>query len=131
MDTNLEFVFSAEQPQKNLQLVVSDRDGPLDQDVKLDGKHIIIKCKILLPNNANIKISGLDNPPLQLESCRLGGLLMSKAMIDQICIFYPDNGDRIVTPNWWTNGNVNIDFFSPDWVQYHLLYGNRIDFYNT
>lgn len=89
---------------------------------------IELNFKASVPEQLTFMLSNLGpNASVVLKKCSLGGLELPKSILDQICNFVPASTNKsIITTNWWENGKVTIDFFAGDWIQYHLLYGNKI-----
>lgn len=106
----------------------------LDRTGKIAAASILPGCleinfDISFPNRLRIQITGIRSGAVRLNRACLGLLELPKSIIQQICIFQAtDTNAPTVTPNWHTNGEVCIDFFANNFIEYHLLYGNRFDF---
>jgi hypothetical protein len=85
---------------------------------------IMIKEKIEIPNTLEFNISHCENSYLKILQIWLGGVEIPGWFLNQICNFYVDN-DKSITTYWNKPGLVKLEFFSPDFIQYHLIYGNK------
>lgn len=94
---------------------------PSNSDIELN-------FKLSVPDQLTFVLSELgQQASVVLKKFSLGGLELPQSILDQICIFVPVSSNQsLITPEWWEDGKVTIDFFAGDWVQYHLLYGNKI-----
>lgn len=92
------------------------------------GKNIKLDFKFSVPDQLTFTLTNLGpQASVILKKCSLGGLELSQNILDQICNFVPaSTNEPLVTTKWWEDGKVTIDFFAGDWIQYHLLYGNKI-----
>ena len=79
--------------------------------------------KIELPNKIILDVSTITS--IKLKELWLGNIKLSNTMLDQICMFTNLKDIRKITTFWDSSGRVLIDFFSPDFIQYHLIYGNK------
>lgn len=83
----------------------------------------VIQEKIELPNRLTFNIN--THGSLELKELWLGNIKLPQWILYQICTFTNiDNTDKITT-FWNSPGTVSIDFFAPDFIQYHLIYGNK------
>lgn len=92
------------------------------------GKNIKLDFEFSVPNQLTFVLTNLGpQASVVLKKCSLGGLELSQNILYQICNFVPvSTNEPLVTTKWWEDGKVTIDFFAGDWIQYHLLYGNKI-----
>jgi len=128
MLSDLKLVLGFDYTPRDLEIILYDRHGELARVVAQDLIESTINLKFSIPNQITFVISNLQSGPnlVKLKKCSLGGLELTQSILDQICMFTPLGDEPIVTTNWWKDGKVIIDFFANNWVQYHLLYGNKI-----
>lgn len=129
MHTNLKLVLACATPSAGLQITIHDRNNILATVNNISQTESEVNFKFSVPNQLIFVISNSSSIPTTciLKKCSLGGHEFPPSMLNQICNFTPSNStDSIVTTNWWQNGKAVIDFFAGDWVQYHLLYNNKI-----
>lgn len=127
MDTDLKLILEYVTPSAELQITIHDRTSILATVGDISQLETELTFKILVPNQLTFVIENSNSNPVTLKKCSLGGLEIPTSILNQICNFTPlGEADPIVTTNWWQDGKVVIDFFAGDWVQYHLLYGNKI-----
>lgn len=111
-----------------LAISVLDHDQLLDF-TKSNQLHVACSTKIQLPAQLKIVISGCEpNQSVECNKLVLGGLLLSNSILNQVCQFTADSDCKTptVTTRYYSDGIISIDFFAADWIQYHLLYGNKI-----
>jgi hypothetical protein len=85
---------------------------------------------LAFPNTLVIELKNNtdENFVVHLKSVKLSGLHLSTHIVNQICQFRAfGSTHKIVSPTWHQSGIILIDFFAQDWIQYHLLYGNKIN----
>lgn len=130
VEVDLVMELSTDVATKSIEILVNDRYHLLENTVattpltKLD-------IKIKFPNTLKIYLNIPDTlvRPIRLEKLSLGGLALAENVLDQICQYTPaGSNDVLVTRDWHKSGSISIDFFAADWVQYHLLYGNKFSF---
>lgn len=98
-------------------------------DIKNINSNIIeINTKITFPNTLTFQLSNhSSNTFVILRQLWVGGVKLQKNTLNQICLFQPENQNKTsVTTDWHHNGTVKIEFFTPDFIQYHLMYNNKI-----
>ena len=119
--------FESERISQDVILLLKDRSGKLlDKLVFADSTEKSTTFDLLFPNTMYIEIE-TDNCLVHLKSMSLSGLSLTDYIIDQICSYQPVTSNAVtVTRSWYQTGTVSIDFFAPDWIQYHLLYRNKI-----
>lgn len=134
MHTDLQFVLEFSHAPDGIKINLKDRHGFLIDLHNSIQPRVELNFKVLLPNKL---IFTLENPYpttrfVNLKKCCLGGLELPPSIMNQICSFtrYQNNQNSITT-HWDSDGEVIIDFFAADWVQYHLLYNNKINFNKT
>jgi hypothetical protein len=111
-------------------LCLNDRFGSLNNNLSFaEHTEATTTFDILFPNTLCIEIKNSDHNEcvIHLKSMSLSGLALPENILDQICHYRPLDSDvATVTRHWHQIGAVTIDFFAANWVQYHLLYGNKI-----
>ena len=133
MHIDLGLVLEFSHPGDHTQVILEDRYGQLAKIVSSDGLQVKINSKFSLPNQLRFILKNIDSQSasVTLKSLILGGLPLPQHIIEQICCFSPTDSMHSIFSHCWTqDGKVIIDFFAGDWVQYHLLYGNKITFEN-
>jgi len=121
----LEFVTWPE----TMSLMIRDRDQILVPCHRPDESLRTFDFNISFPNQISFVLenNAASPRPVRLISLILGGLALPKHILDQICRYQNhDTGQEIITTDWITSGTVVIDFFTSNWIEYHLIYGNRI-----
>ena len=126
-DLRLKFVFESQV--NGIAIGINDRHNQLAKITNNQDSTVDVTVKFILPNCITFTVSNI--PPgynsVELQSCSLGGLELGKDILNKICHYTPsDTGTEIVSTRWWTDGKAKIDFYAQDWVQYHLLHGNKI-----
>jgi len=118
-----------DQVNPDISFSMRDRDHVVVQPTQFkDLCHVDI-FELKFPNTFYIDIvnSGPESMSINIKNLSLSGLKLTDAILDQICWFTPVNHkESKITRNITTSGTVYIDFFSADWIQYHLIYGNKI-----
>lgn len=126
----LQFYLRCNHVNENIVLTFTDRDHTILQTVSFDVSGIqCATMDIPFPNTVLIKIANHQGHDfdIQLESLTLSGLALPNHILDQICFFCANNGtNSTVVRSWHRAGTVTIDFFALNWIEYHLLYGNKI-----
>lgn len=111
----------------NMQVVFTDRYNQLSCIESVDQLSIKLSFDFSVPNQLFIDILNQDSNFIRLKTCRLGGLDLPQHILNQVCQFIPSGSkQQTITTLWNQSGKVYIDFFAADWIQYHLLYGNKI-----
>ena len=129
MLTDLELTLEFAQVNTPIHLCIADRHKIFYEIKEIETSQVDVKHKIQMPNQLTFNISNLGpGQYIKLKHMALGGLALPFSIIEQICINIDTDGNRRVMPIWYTNGLVKIDLFASDFVQYHLLYNNKIDF---
>ena len=122
--------FCSADVEPQLSLLLSDRFGSLVNNLTfVDHTENSVTFDILFPNTLYIEIKNTSQThhTIHLKDMTLAGLPLPDQILDQICIYRASDSDSdMVTRYWCRNGIVKIDFFASDWIQYHLLYGNKI-----
>ena len=111
----------------NACILLSDRQESI-ATIYPSKKDIELCFKFSVPNQLTFVLNNLGPQTMvALKQCWLGGLELPQSILNQICSFAPaSTNESLITTQWWEDGKVKIDFFAEDWVQYHLLYGNKI-----
>ena len=131
MHTDLKLILECVTPSTGLQITIHDRTDILATVNDISQIETELNFKVSIPNQLTFVIENSNSNTVTLKKCSLGGLEITTSMLNQICNFTPSGASEpIVTTNWWQDGKVVIDFFAGDWVQYHLLYGNKIIVYH-
>lgn len=111
-----------------MHVILGDQSSTLADIKNINTKIIEIDTKITFPNTLTFQLSNhSSNAFVKLQQLWVGGIRLQQNIIDQICLFQPENQNTtIVTNNWYHNGTIKIEFFTPDFIQYHLIYNNKI-----
>ena len=129
MLTDLELTLEFAQVGQPIQLCIADRHKIFYELTKIETTQVQIKQKIQMPNQLTVTIRDMSpGQHIKLTQMALGGLGLPFSIIEQICISVDTDNNERVMPIWYANGLVKIDLFASDFVQYHLLYNNKIDF---
>lgn len=112
---------------------IRDRQNIIADNIAFDTSQApSVSFDLEFPNRLFFDLSIPQGSVVKLNQIVLSGLELNVCILDQICNFQPTNSDTItVTRTWDQSGTVFIDFFAQDWVQYHLLYGNKINKHDT
>ena len=106
---------------------VRDRQNILQPLLTVTDPRFEIPIKVVFPSRISIGLTSLhDKASTRLHFLRVGGLLMPDKKLDEISLFTTSQGKELFTRDWFTQGSVSIDFFAANWIDYHLLHGNRI-----
>lgn len=110
-------------------ILIRDRQNIIVDNIAFDTIQAqSVSFDLEFPNRLFFDLSIPQGSVVKLNRFVLSGLEMNVRILDQICNFQPTNSDTItVTRTWDQSGTAFIDFFAQDWVQYHLLYGNKIN----
>jgi hypothetical protein len=114
---------------EKISLAVRDRSNTIINLQTFTENTKLLCFDMAFPNTLFIDIYNDQSQPISIElsELKLSGLDLPIDILDQICHFTPQSSEsNIVTRKWHSQGLVQIDFFAADWVQYHLLYGNKI-----
>ena len=115
---------------QTLDLSIYDRNCHLGTVSDCRERIMVFTSNLEFPNQLRIELSSSNATPksAKLLSLDLGGLFLPKNILDQICQFCPTGSDHpMITTEWHSEGTVIIDFFANNWIEYHLLYGNKIE----
>lgn len=85
--------------------------------------------QVVFPGQLHMKISNLSG---QSGSCTLsavciGGLNIPSNKLATLCYTVDETGTGVWMPQAYTDATITLDFFAKDWIQYHLLIGNKIE----
>ena len=129
MLTNLKILFEFSHVDECSCIQLSDKNGPLLDINQTSSSESLYNFKIAFPNKLTFTITNPSKHTrwVKIKNIYLGGLVLNEHIINQICIFVTSDGQSQVTPCWYNNGIATIDLFAADWIQYHLLYANRIN----
>jgi len=133
MHTDLNLILEFSHPGDNIQVVLEDRYSRLTEIISTDALQVELNFKFSLPNQLHFILKNINSKDstVTLKSLILGGLPLPQHIIEQICYFKATNSTHgMFLPCWGQEGETTVDFFAGDWVQYHLLYGNKITFNN-
>lgn len=127
LTNKLTLTFCSDKIDQELTLSISERHGILvDKIMFVDCIENTVTFDIVFPNTLCIEIKDIKHA-VSLKNIILSGLPLPDRILDQICHYRASTLDsEIVTRQWHHDGTVRIDFFASDWIQYHLLYGNKI-----
>jgi len=128
MPTDLRLILEFSHVSDNMCVTLQDRDQLIAEISKINNSVVELNFKFSIPNQLlfHIKQLGSEAASVSLKKITLGGLDLAPNILDQICNYTPANLDKFIVTTTWQQGKVNIDFFAADWIQYHLLYGNKI-----
>lgn len=80
-----------------------------------------------MPNQLTIAIDNvLSGYIVKVLEMKIGPIKLSNSILSQIFSFYDQQDNQVTTYVWRSNGKAVVDLFSEDWIQYHLLYRNKI-----
>jgi hypothetical protein len=134
MNIDLALVLEFSHPSDNTQVILEDRYGQITKTILSNDSRVELNFKFSVPNQLRFILKNINSEgsSVTLKSLILGGLPLPQHIIEQICCFTPINSTHSsVLPCWYQEGEITVDFFAGDWVQYHLLYGNKITFDNS
>jgi hypothetical protein len=130
LTNKLQFWLRCDHVNENVDLTFTDRDDKILHTLNFNVSETKgVTIDVPFPNTVFINIAdhqkhGVD---IRLESLILSGLPLPDHILDQICSFCADDDtSSSVTRSWHRNGKVTIEFFAMNWIEYHLLYGNKI-----
>ena len=128
MLTDIKLILEFDHVSKNMCVTIHDRDRLVAEISEIDNSVVELNFKFSIPNQLlfHVKQLGSEAASVSLKKITLGGLDLTPKILDQICNYTPVNLDKSIVTTTWQQGKVNIDFFAADWIQYHLLYGNKI-----
>ena len=130
LTNSLTITFRSQKLCNDLILFLKDRNHRIiDQVVFGNNTQKSTTFDLSFPNTLYIEIEnrGHNNFLIHLEKIKLSGLSLPDQIIDQICQFRQTGTDvTTISRSWNQLGTVSIDFFASDFIQYHLLYGNKI-----
>ena len=112
-----------------MHVILNDQRSTLADIKNINTNQIEINTKITFPNTLTFQLCNhTKNNFVILKQLWVGGIKLQKNILDQICVFQPKNQNKtIITTDWYDNGIVNIEFSTPDFIQYHLTYNNKIN----
>jgi hypothetical protein len=128
MPTDIKLILEFSHVSTNMCVTLQDREQLIAEISKVDDLVVELNFKFSIPNQLlfHIKQLGSEAASVALKKITLGGLDLTPNILDQICNYTPVNLDKSIVTTMWQQGKANIDFFAADWIQYHLLYGNKI-----
>lgn len=106
MDTKIEFTLELQDAKVTIDNVTTTQSGTYT-------------CVLDFPSVLTFTVNEVTHYA-KLTSLKVGGIPVPEHMLNQICLF-----EDKVTTFWTTPGTAKIEFFSSDFIQYHLLYNNR------
>jgi hypothetical protein len=126
---NLQIDLSCDQNSPEIFYSIRDRTHILIEPTPFDT--ICQSCcfDLEFPNTLYIDIVNNtgDATLIKIKNITLSGLRLTDEILNQICNFKESATETTtVTRNITGTGEVSIDLFAEDWIQYHLLYGNKI-----
>jgi len=128
MLTDIQLILEFSHVSKNMCITIHDRNQLVAEISEINNSVVGLHFKFSVPNQLlfNINQLGSESSSVSLKKITLGGLDLTPKILDQICIYTPVNLDKSIVTTSWQQGKVSIDFFAEDWIQYHLLYSNKI-----
>ena len=128
MLTDIQLILEFSHVSKNMCITIHDRNQLVAEISEINNSVVGLNFKFSVPNQLlfNINQLGSKSSSVSLKKITLGGLDLTPKILDQICIYTPVNLDKSIVTTKWQQGKVSIDFFAEDWIQYHLLYSNKI-----
>lgn len=105
-------------------ITVIDRYDNILQTIH-DAREILLENKIDLPNTLILLINNPTNSFVQLQDLWLGGIKLPKNILEQVGNFTDTKSNSTYTTYWTTSGKATINFHSNDFIQYHLINGNK------
>ena len=105
-------------------ITVTDRYDNILQTIH-DAREILLENKIDLPNTLTLLINNPTNSFVQLQDLWLGGIKLPKSILEQVGNFTDTKSTSTYTTYWTTSGKATINFHSNDFIQYHLINGNK------
>jgi hypothetical protein len=130
LTNNLTLTFCSEKRSHDLAITLKDRNNTIINTITFeDDTKKSTTFDLSFPNTLKIKLTNAadGNFSVHLESVKLSGLYLTDQILDQIChVHFLDSDTTLVSRTWNQSGVISIDFFAADWIQYHLLYGNKI-----
>jgi len=106
-------------------ITVTDRYDNVLQTI-YGAREILLENKIDLPNTLTLHIDNPTNLFVQLQDLWLGGIKLPKNILCQISNFTDTKSNLTCTTYWTTSGKATINFHSNDFIQYHLINGNKL-----
>ena len=89
-------------------------------------QEVLIENKIELPNTLTLAIDNPIGTFIKLKDLWLGGIKLPENLLYQISNFTDTKSNSTYTAYWTTSGTATINFHSNDFIQYHLMYGNKL-----
>lgn len=126
MLTNIQLVLDI--PTSAIDIGLSDRHGQLNyKKLVQDNNEVKFNFGINFPNQLIFSINGvLPGQCVQVKEMWVGTLKLPESIVCQIFSFVDHSGSEMIVHRWPSNGTATVNLFAEDWVQYHLLYGNKI-----
>jgi hypothetical protein len=106
-------------------IIVSDRHKNVLQTI-YNVQEVLIENKIEFPNTLTLAIDNPTGTFIKLKDLWLGGIKLPKNVLYQIGNFTDTKSNSTYTTYWTTSGTATINFHSNDFIQYHLIYGNKL-----
>jgi len=128
MLTNFKICVECSHNDGSISLEISDRNAVLHTVNNICQTQTEIDFQVTFPNRLTIKIdTGVHGDRwVKVYKVKIGTLEVPKHIYCQIFNFCSLNGATLITDFWHNSGVVTVDLFAKNWVQYHLLYGNKI-----
>jgi len=132
LSNKIDLVLYSDHPSNKSHFSIRDKHQTFVENVTFNNcNQQTISLDIKFPNTLFVDIVIDDNIPsfIYLEKLTLAGLALSDHVMEQICIFSSESSNETkVSRTWNQSGTVLFEFFALDWIQYHLLYKNKITF---
>lgn len=129
LTNKLNIVFECTNLDNSCTISIRDRQHAITNDIVFgnDQTHTVL-FDLDFPNRLFFDVTIPQDNTIRLKQIILSGLELNTFTLDQVCNFQPIGAtDITVTRVWGQSGTVFVDFFAQDWIQYHLLCGNKIN----
>ena len=130
MLSNIKILLEFHSTNDPMHLTLTDRNGILVDIKNIATEQHLINTNVNFPNTLTFNLSNhSNNKYIKIKQLWIGGLEIPKHILEQICVFRPENQPEMVITDWYNNGQVVIELFTTDFIQYHLMYGNKLNQY--
>jgi len=133
---NITLILEVIQCRNNMMLTLNSRDGTIatiDQNNK--NNIVTLTGKVELPNQLTILLDSNEssnritsNNKYKLLSLYIGGIEFNPDRLIEICRYTPELGPVEFTNFWDKNGQVDIDIFANNFIEYHLFFEKTFNF---
>jgi hypothetical protein len=131
MLTNIQLLLKMSHPGVKVEILT--KAGKITEAVSGQDLTTKVKFKIDFPNRVEFLINNLADPGqwIEVQEIWIGSLKLPKSITCQIFELVDNNNNTHISEHWNRNGTVTVNLFAEDWVQYHLLYSNKISRHNS